>query len=350
MALNHLAQDLDHILEHTRGLWEELRGERIFISGGTGFFGCWLLESFAWANEHLNLGSTAVVLTRNPASFERKAPRLAAHPSIRLHLGDVRSFEDPEGQFRFIIHAATEANAQAALDAPLETLDTIVQGTRHTLEFARRCGAAKVLLTSSGAVYGKQPPEITHLPEDFPGGPDPSEPRSVYGEGKRLAELLCALYAAQFGMECKIARCFAFAGPYLPTNRHFAFGSFVRDAMRGTAIRVNGDGTPYRSYLYAADLAIWLWTILFRGQSCRPYNVGSEHAVSIAELAHAMVQTLNPGLKVEIARKPVPGGVPQRYVPSTKSARAELGLRECVELKDAIARTSKWHQNLASAG
>jgi len=65
MMKNSLAEDLDFILYHTRDLWEELRGERIFITVGTGFFGCWLLESFMWANEKLDLGASALVLTRN---------------------------------------------------------------------------------------------------------------------------------------------------------------------------------------------------------------------------------------------------------------------------------------------
>ncbi|MCJ7773293.1 MAG: hypothetical protein MUP22_09200, partial [Desulfobacterales bacterium] len=59
-------QDKVHIMKHTRDLWEELRGERIFITGGTGFFGCWLLESFCYACDQLDLKANAVVLTRDP--------------------------------------------------------------------------------------------------------------------------------------------------------------------------------------------------------------------------------------------------------------------------------------------
>jgi nucleoside-diphosphate-sugar epimerase len=160
--------------------------------------------------------------------------------------------------------------------------------------------------------------------------------------------MLCCLYGERYQLECKIARCFAFAGPGLPVNAHFAIGNFVRDAMAGGPVRIEGDGTPSRSYLYASDLAIWLWTILFRGKERQPYNVGSERAVTIAELAAAVVEVFNevfnPRLRVEIAGVPVPGKPPLQYVPSTRLARTELGLKESVDLKEAIIRMARWHR------
>ena len=79
---NPLAPDLDHVLAHTAGVWDELRGARIFVTGGTGFFGCWLLESLAWAWERLRPGRASLtVLTRSADAFRRKAPHLAAHPA-----------------------------------------------------------------------------------------------------------------------------------------------------------------------------------------------------------------------------------------------------------------------------
>jgi len=339
-----LSQDLDNILKHTEALWGNLRGKKIFITGGTGFFGKWLLESFAWANDQLNLNAQMLVLSRNPDSFKIRYPNFAQASGIRFHQGDVRKFVFPQEQFDFIIHAATDASAQLNAENPLLMVDTIVEGTRRTLEFARHCGAKRLLFISSGAVYGKQPPDLSHIPEDHPGAPDLTQPGSAYGEAKRLAELLCAIYQKEYGLETTIARCFAFVGPYLNLDIHYAVGNFIRDGLAGGPIYVAGDGTPYRSYLYAADLAIWLWTILFLGVLGEAYNVGSEDAITIRELAYEVSAAFSRSPKVIIAKNPAFGRLAERYVPSIKKARESLGLDSWIKLDEALRRTIKWNQ------
>src|SRR5208337_27108 len=151
-----LARDLDHILLNTQDIWNDFAGNDVFITGGTGFYGCWLLESFIYANRHLHLNSRLTVLTRSPDAFAKKAPHLAKNRSVHLIAGDVCSFDFPRGSFSHIIHAATDTDSRFYAD-PLRIVKAIVDGTWRTLEFARYCGAAKFLFTSSGAVYGKQP-------------------------------------------------------------------------------------------------------------------------------------------------------------------------------------------------
>ncbi|MBI5191899.1 MAG: NAD-dependent epimerase/dehydratase family protein [Nitrospirae bacterium] len=344
---NPLTGDLDYILTHTGGLWEDLRGKRLFITGGTGFFGCWLLESFAWANDNLDLNASAIVLTRNYDTFQKNAPHLAANPAIKFHIGDVRDFSFPEGEFSHIIHAAaTSAIATFNNEDPLVKFDTIVEGTRHTLDFAVQCHARKFLYTSSGVVYGKQPSGMTHISEDYCGAPDPADPNSAWGEGKRAAEFLCAYYSSRYGIETKIARCFSFVGPHLPLDIHYAIGNFIRDALNGGPILVNGDGTPYRSYLYAADLAVWLWTILFNGESCRAYNVGSEDDITIADVADTVAKSFQKPIEVRIAKLPDADRPAERYVPLTKLAQINLGIRQVVDLRTAIERTIAHHLSL----
>jgi dTDP-glucose 4,6-dehydratase len=347
MAPPLFSTDLDLILRETRTLWEPMRGQRVFITGGTGFFGCWLLESFCHVNRELTLDASATVLTRSPANFSAKAPHLVADPHVQLLAGDVRDFEFPEGHFPFVIHAATEASARQAAEAPLEMLSTILAGTQQTLKFAATHGTVRFLLTSSGAVYGRQPSTITHLAESYGGGPDPLDASNVYAEGKRAAELMCSLYQKTAGIECAIARCWAFCGPHLPLDAHFAIGNFIGNVLHNEPILIQGDGTPRRSYLYGADLAIWLWTMLFRAPSLTPINVGSDADMSILETAQKVAQTLNPNAIIQVAGLPVPGAAPSRYVPSVDRARQLLGLTQIVSFEESIRRTAAWHKTVA---
>jgi len=337
------AEDLEYVLAQTCGQWEELRGGRLFVTGGTGFFGAWLVESFLWANEKLALDASVTLLTRNPQAFFHRMPHLAQCRQLRLSQGDVRSFAFPEGSFSHVIHAAATSTGIHTAEDRLELLDTIIEGTRRVLQFACQCRAEQLLLVSSGAVYGRQPAGVSHISEDYTGAPDPMDPTSSYGQGKRAAEHLGRLFAESSRLQVKIARPFALIGPYLPLDAHFAAGNFIRDALLGGPIRVQGDGTPYRSYLYAADLAVWLWTIFFRGVSCRPYNVGSEAAVTIGELASMVASQFQPPLAVEIAKEPSAGQPPERYVPSCFRASNELDLRQKIVLPEALRRTIRWH-------
>ena len=346
---NRLARDLDNILARTEPLWQELRGQRILITGATGFFGCWLLESFAWANRRLNLHAHAVGVARNSGRLAEKAPHLAQNPAITLHAADVRHGDFPQGTFSHVIHAATEASAKVNNEAPLVMFDTIVEGTRRALQFSIASSVNRFLFVSSGAVYGTQPPQLALVGESFEGGPDPLNPTSAYAEGKRSAEMLCSL-AASPRFVTTVARCFAFVGPYMRLDAHFAIGNFIADRLHRGPIRVHGDGTPVRSYLYASDLMIWLWTILFQGQSRRAYNVGSEEALNIATLAREVAAALPPEVDVNIASAGMPGTLGHRYVPCTARAREELGLRADVPLREAICRTHAWFSGQTFSG
>jgi nucleoside-diphosphate-sugar epimerase len=339
-------EDKDHILRHTSSLWEELRNNKLFVTGGTGFFGSWLLESFAFSNRELNLNAKLTVLSRDPGNFRSKAPHLFNDPSISFHQGDIRTFEFPKGEFPYVIHAAAETRILTNNENSLLAFDTIVNGTRHLLDFAQSHGTKNLVLISSGAVYGTQPPSLSHIPENHTGAPNPLQIGSVYGEGKRAAELLCHIYSMKYDLQIKIARCFAFVGPHLPLNAHFAIGNFIMDAINGRPILVKGDGSPLRSYLYASDLAIWIWKILIKGEPGQVYNVGSGQAISIKSLAYKISQMVTPPVPINIQVPVQSTGKPQRYVPSIKKAEKELDLKVWVNLAEGILKTINWYKTI----
>lgn len=332
--------DLDAIVSAVPEVWSSLTGRRIFLTGGTGFFGVWLLESLFHANRVARTKIDVTVLSRSPDRLVQRLPHLGRAPGLSFVAGDVRTLEWHGEQYDEVIHAATPVVAR---ESAVALWEIIVDGTRRVLDFAAKAKCGRLLLTSSGAVYGRQPPTITHMPEDagtFPGGLDPG---SAYGLGKRAAEWLCAAHAQRDGLECKLARCYALVGAHLPLDAHFAMGNFIRDAMTGDEIIIKGDGTNVRSYLYARDLVIWLLKILVSGQNLRPYNVGSDQGISIYDLAATVRRVVGCALPIRVVQPADPGKTPERYVPSVDRARSELGLAPTVELEAAIRRTASWY-------
>ena len=344
MSLPLPSADLDQVLDHTRALWEDFRGESVFLTGGTGFVGTWLLETLLWATDRLALGSRVVMLTRDPERFRLTAPHVARHPAVQLVGGDLATFAFPPGRFPFLIHAATEPALQPDAAGAIAAWDSELQGARRVLAFAQASGVRKFLFTSSGAVYGRQPEEMSLVVEPYAGAPMTTDIRSGYGHAKRALESMITMHGEAGRFDALIARLFAFVGPRLPLNAHYAIGNFISDALCERPIRITGDGTAVRSYLYAADLAIWLWTILLRGRTAHPYNVGSSREITIADLAQVVADILAPGTAVEIGAKRTDGALSQRYVPSVERASQELGLRAVVDLSDGIQRTADWNR------
>jgi nucleoside-diphosphate-sugar epimerase len=349
MAKRLSAEDLAHTANYAGEAFQELANARLFLTGGTGFFGQWMLETLLHANRELGLSIQVTVLTRSPESFRRKGPHLASDPAIHLHAGDVRSFEFPARNYTHILHAAADSVVAEGAAADGELAESIIDGTRRVLEFAQICGAKRLLYVSSGAVYGRNVTVPMRIPETFSGAPDPLELNSSYEGAKRAAEQLCIASAEGTMLELVVARCFAFVGPHLPLDKHFAIGNFIRDAMEGNSIEIRGDGTPRRSWLYMADLAIWLWTLLVRGQSMRAYNVGSDEVYSIADAAKLVAQALRPDgmegstLPVHIQGISDPSIAVNGYVPSIERAQLELGLCVRVPLAEAVRRTASWN-------
>jgi nucleoside-diphosphate-sugar epimerase len=129
-----IAEDIRGVLSRTQSLWPELKGASVFITGATGFFGIWLLETLLAANREFSLNCRLIGLSRDPVLFATKAPYLAADPAVSWIAGDVRDFAFPSGPVTNVIHAAAEASAKLNAEDPQTMFDVCVEGTRRTLK------------------------------------------------------------------------------------------------------------------------------------------------------------------------------------------------------------------------
>ena len=335
--------DLAHVLDRTSHVWSgDLRGARVLVTGAAGFVGSWMLETMLHANEALGLGLRATALVRNQETFVKRFPHLASSPSVRLVTGDVRVAHPEVRGFSHYVHCASAASPEVNSKHPEAVIDLIERGTAAMVDAATT--GTRFLQMSSGAVYGSQPLSIRLIDESCSAAAEAREPVQGFGAAKRRAEQYGEAAVAR-GVGFVSARVFALVGPRLPLEGEFAVGNFLGDAVAGRSVRVTGDGTPVRSWLHAADLAAWCWTLLARGTAGAAYNVGSEEEMPIAEAARRVAALTEPPLAVSRGREPEPGATPSRYVPSTRRAREELALDAWITFDDALRRT--WNSLLS---
>ncbi len=341
-------QDAHFIVRSIGSRLEQLQGKSLLITGATGFIGTYLLESLALLNDSYSTSPCRVVgLARTPQRLVRTAPHLLNRRDVLILQGDVCTFEFP-GSFDYVIHVAAPVDPKALRHDSLGTVETIVNGTSQVLKQSVRHNVGRFLYISSGAVYGRQPPDLPRLAEDYSGCPDITDPAWAYSEAKRYAEILCSVFHQTHSISSVVARLFTFVGPYQSLDADFAVTQFIRCGLQGEPIRIEGDGTPLRSYCYGADLAVALLRILLDGKTGRAYNVGSEEIVSIIELARRVLAVMGTKSEIIVARDPMFGRKPARYIPDIARLKSELGVCPQFGLDEALERTITWAHEIGA--
>lgn len=326
MSFKLPVEDLSLILKHTNECFDFLRDKNIFLTGGTGFFGKWLLESFLFAKENRIFEGKVYVLSRSPETFLEKYPHFKNN-SIIFIKGDISSFP-LDFQADILIHMAADVSLDSSEKSLIhfqKTLDSVKQLT----SWVKQSTASKVLLVSSGAA-------------EVSSSWNPLHSSSVYTESKKMMELLFLDSLKELPCDVSIARCYSFLGPYLPIDSHFAAGNFIKDTLAQNKIVIKGTGKDLRSYMYPVDLVIWLLSILVKAKNKSIYSVGSEEKVSIAELAK-LIDQLGSQKSVEVLGIHQGSLAPSCYVPQTEKIRNDLSLNILIDLRSAIKKTLKWH-------
>ena len=315
----------------------QLDGSRVLITGGTGFVGKWLIETAKIACDNGATKFEIIVPTRDILASHVKETKKIGFKNLSLVQGDLLTDVLNIGKVDAIIHAATPASAVLNESNPIEMTRINTQSMQAALKFAEN--KAPFLFTSSGAVYGNQPQSVDHISEmqDRPF----SELTSAYAKGKQLAESTCMQAAKEGSCTPVIARLFAFSGHYLPHNTHFAIGNFVQNVIDRKPIHINSDGQARRSYLYGADMAVWLWSALTKRSSPHPLHIGSEHSVSILELAQAVARVSTTELnfipEIKVANPSANSEKFHQYIPNNSATKSYLNVQEWTSLETGIA-------------
>ena len=308
----------------------------LLIIGGTGFFGKSFLDCFQ--RGHLSRwGVTRIlILSRNVGRLLVDAPELF-DTRVELITGDIGGINSlPSADY--VIHAAASTDARSYIYQPELEKRNIQAATYNFCNIAKTIGSKnKILYVSSGAVYGPQPPEVEFLNESYPLTKLEELPvgKRDYAYAKRDAEYAIQDLGLQ-NLNVAIARCFAFIGPWLPRDQHFAIGNFIEDGLQGRPINVKASYPVYRSYMHADDLVSWLMTICDNANSsCPIYNVGSDKAFTLLEVAEIIAKRFS--VKVNACEQSSENI--DRYIPSIQKAEKEIGLVMATDILSGIDKT-----------
>ncbi|HIH0818393.1 TPA: NAD-dependent epimerase/dehydratase family protein [Vibrio cholerae] len=326
--------DLEKICAELQPCLKNLKNKHLLLTGGTGFFGKWLIETIHYLNKYQYLNLKVYLLSRDPSKFMRFYPQLSKSSWITYIKGDVRDFKFEFEMLDYIIHGAADVYCGRDVQDGDELYDVILNGARNITFIANSTSCEKVLDISSGAVYGnisndKKKNGISEKTSCNPICTDAYAVSKFNAENYLVDNLNC---------DISIARCFSFCGAYMPLDGPYAFGNFVKDHIKGKVLTIRGDGTSKRSYMYAADLVIWLITILLMGKDRRIYNVGSSKPISILELAHEISQN-----RVEIKGLSVDGD--DVYFPNTERSEQELGLKTSFQINESIMKVIDFYKS-----
>lgn len=322
---------------------EALRNGTIFVTGGSGFVGTWLGTLVAYLNDWHNYGIELIVVARSKSRFAAVAPHLAARKDVTFFAKDVRQLYDIPPATRWIVHAAANPDRREHASNPVETMAVIGEGTHRVLRVVEQCSDLRMVLNlSSALVYGQQPPEVGALAESDIGKIDTTMASSNYAEAKRYGEVLCAAARSQSRIPVTIARPFTFVGPFQSIEAPWALNNFIHAAIHGQPLKILGDGSTRRTFLYGSDAAFLLLRILSGAKSGDVYNVGSPEAVSLIDLARVVIDVVNQPLDIQFntARGAVSAAP---LIPDTTKVEKAFHYKPAISLVQAIKRTIAWN-------
>ena len=342
--MEQVRNDVEAVLAGRTEPLKPLANGHLFISGGTGFLGTWLLELIAVLNARHRFNTQVTVFSRSAPDFARRYRHLGGCKEFRFIEGDVRYLTELPRETDYILHAAALTDRRLFASNPTAVGEVNGVGTIRLLRAANLLEhVRKLVLVSSGLVYGPQALSVERIDENYSSGLPCDNANAIYAESKRFAEAMAAAFVSEAKLPLVIVRPFAFVGPYQSLELPWAVTDFIRDSLAGRPIKIMGDGSTVRSLMYASDYAYWTLAALACGRERNAYNIGSPHPIDLLSLARMITQYFTP--PPEILTKVGPSGhETTRLVPCVDKARGEWGVEVTVSLPEAVQKTIAWHK------
>jgi dTDP-glucose 4,6-dehydratase len=311
---------------------------RYLITGGAGFIGSHLCESF------LNQGHEVLCMDNySTGATENIAPFLN-NPRFRFIDHNVSRYIEVEEPLDYILHFASPASPVDYLELPIPTLKVGALGTHNTLGLAKAKNAI-YLLASTSEVYGD--PLVRPQSEEYWGNVNPIGPRGVYDEAKRFAEAMTMAYHRYHGLNSRIVRIFNTYGPRMRMRDGRVVPNFIAQALTGEPLTVYGQGEQTRSFQYVDDLVAGIQKLLQSNENL-PVNIGNPHEMTVLEFAKKIIEIT--GSKSAIVYKPLPQDDPQVRQPDITKAKRVLGWEPKVGLEQGLARTIEYFREKLQKG
>ena len=307
-------------------------GSRVLVTGGAGFVASHVVEALVVR------GATVVAVDNFVPGAKENLAHVDGHPRFALVEADVSGglpvdVEALSEPFDAIMHLASPASPTDFGQLPVEILRVNSIGTLHLLDRALSDGA-RFVMASTSEVYGD--PLVHPQPESYWGNVNPVGVRAVYDESKRFAEASTMAYRRQHGLDTGIVRIFNTYGPRMRPEDGRAIPTFITQALRGESITVHGTGDQTRSICYVDDLIRGIVALLDSSE-IGPINCGTEHEISMRELAETIVRLS--GSSSPIVYLPRTPDDPEMRRPDLTLARARLGFEPLVSPEDGLRRT-----------
>lgn len=312
------------MIKNDPALFEELKGKRVLVTGATGLIGQTLVKKL------VSCGAEVVAVIRN----EEKARRIFQNTErISFLVSDITVLPIRSMDIDYVIHTAASTSSKSFIQNPVGIAFTSLEGTKRTLELARRNPIKAYVYLSSMEIYGPLADD-SKVNELHPSALDTMRARSSYAESKRMCESLCAAYCAQYKVPAKVVRLTQTFGEGVRYDDERVFAEFARSVIEGRNIVLHTKGETKRSYLYVEDAVNAILTVLLRGVEGEAYNVANEDTYcSILEMAQMVAGRF--------------GGDKVRVVFDTPEDAAGLGYAPTlhINLDTQKLRNLGWHPN-----